>query len=260
EDASELASGNIVGSNIANVFLALGAPALVMAIPTNMPGVARNAFVCLVATSIFILLIFLGNPLVMWQGAILLAGIFIFLLWMFRLAKIGAEDPVLADITEISQDKDGPPASVWVSALFVIAGSVGLIAGGKMIVDNAVDIAEFFGISETIIGLTIVAIGTSLPEVATVVVAAWRGHSGVAIGNVIGSNVFNLFAVGGASALAGPVAVEDKTVMFDIWVMLAAAAALLFFVLSRQPIGRRTGLVFLVSYGIYLGVRVLGIT
>lgn len=256
QGASELASGNVIGSNIANVLLALGAPALIMAIPTNMPGVARNALVCLGATLIFIALIFIQNPLQIWQGAVLFGGILIYLAWMFRLAKQGAEDPILAEMTELDEGKDGLPASVMVSGLFVILGLIGLVIGGNMIVSNAVNIAEFFGISKTVIGLTIVAIGTSLPEVATVVVAAYRGHSEVAIGNVLGSNVFNLFAVMGASSLAGPVFVKAELFYFDIWVMLAASVALLVFVLRRQPIGKLTGIVFLIGYVLYMGAAV----
>ena len=259
EGASELASGNVVGSNIANVLLALGAPALIMAIPTNMPGVARNAFVCVIATFMFIMLAFIQNPLQVWQGAILFACILIYLVWMFRLAKSGAEDPILAEMTELDEGEDGLPTSVLTSGAFVLIGIVGLIIGGNMIVKQAVTIAAHFGISETIIGLTIVAIGTSLPEVATVVVAAYRGHAEVAIGNVLGSNVFNIFAVTGAAALAGEVVVERQLFVFDIWVMLAAMLALLVFILSRKPIGRRTGAIFLLGYALYLAALVRGV-
>jgi cation:H+ antiporter len=119
-----------------------------------------------------------------------------------------------------------------------------------------VKIAQFFGVSNTIIGLTIVAIGTSLPEVATVIVAAWRGHSEVAIGNVLGSNVFNIFAVMGASALAGPVVIAPELFIFDMWVMLAAMGALFFFIVKRQAIGFKTGIVLLAGYALYLAAIV----
>ena len=253
--AGELASGNIVGSNVANVFLALGIPAMIMAIPTNMPGVARNAFVCVGATIIFIALAMLGNPMVVWQGAILFAGILIYLGWMFRLARIGADDPILAEMTEIEDGEDGLPAKQWKSALFVLIGLVGLVLGGKLIVDHATNIAEVLGVPQAVIGLTIVAIGTSLPEIATVVVAAYRGHPEVAIGNVLGSNVFNLFAVGGAAALAGPLSIKKEFFVFDFWVMLIASIALLVYILGRSPIGKKTGLVFLVCYALYLGAQ-----
>ena len=254
--AGQLASGNVVGSNIANVLLALGLPAMIMAIPTNMPGVGRNALVAMAATVIFIVLAFLGNPLQMWQGAILFGGIVIYLLWMFRLAKQGADDPILAEMTEIEEGEDGLPTNVLMSGFYVIGGFIGLVIGGNLIVDNAVHIASVMGIDETIIGLTIVAIGTSLPEVATVIVAAYRGHSEVAIGNVLGSNIFNLFAVMGASALAGPVGIDKQLFVFDFWVMLVAMVFLLVFIGTRKPIGRKTGTMLMIGYILYLAALV----
>ncbi len=255
QGASELATGNIVGSNIANVLLALGIPALIMAIPTNMSGVARNAFVCVFATILFMVLAFMQNPMQIWQGAILFGGILVYLAWMFRLARSGAEDPILAEMTEIDEGEDGLPDQQWKSALFLILGLVGLVLGGKLIVDNATIIARTLEVPEALIGLTIVAIGTSLPEIATVVIAAYRGHPEVAIGNVLGSNVFNLFAVGGAAALAGPLSVKKEFFVFDLWVMLVTTLALTVYILSRNSIGKKTGLVFLVAYLLYLGAQ-----
>ncbi len=250
--AGELAAGNVIGSNIANVLLALGLPALIMAIPTNMTGVARNTFICLFATVLFIALAFMHNPLITWQGGILFAGIIIYLLYMFSLARSGVHDPILDEMTEIEEGKDGLPTNMLLSLVFVLGGIVGLVLGGKLIVDNAVTIATAMNISETIIGLTIVAIGTSLPEIATVIVASYRGHSEVAIGNVLGSNVFNLFAVMGATAMTGPVPIDDRLLTFDVWVMLASSAALLLFVLRRQPIGRLMGVIFVIAYILYM--------
>jgi cation:H+ antiporter len=247
----DLAAGNVVGSNIANVLLALGLPALILAIPTNMSGVGRNAFIAFFAAVLFVLLAF-TSPMVHWQGVILFLGIIAYLFYMFRLAKAGADDPILAEMTEIDEGEDGLPTNIFKSLLFIVLGIAGLVFGGHLIVDNAVKIASGFGVSETIIGLTIVAIGTSLPEIATVVVATYRGHPEVAIGNVLGSNIFNIFAVTGASALAGPI-VFDKTVMvFDIWVMLVTSFVLLMYVLRRQPIGRKTGLALTVGYVLYM--------
>ena len=264
QGAGELAAGNVIGSNIANVLLALGIPALIMAIPTNMTGVARNTLVCLFATVLFIALALIAkftsdSQLIFWQGAILFSGIVIYLLWMFRLSKAGIHDPILDEMTEIEEGEDGLPTNIWVSFLYVIVGIAGLIIGGKLIVDNAVLIASEIGISETIIGLTIVAIGTSLPEIATVVVASIRGHSEVAIGNVLGSNVFNLFAVMGATAMTGPVPIERELLTFDVWVMLASSTALLIFVLTRQPIGKKTGVIFLIGYILYMLALIRGV-
>ena len=248
----DLAAGNVVGSNIANVLLALGIPALILAIPTNMSGVARNSFIALFAAVLFIFLAFLGNPMGTWQGAILFGCIILYLMYMFLLAKTGADDPILEEMTDIEEGEDGLPTNVWLSLVFVLVGIAGLVGGGSLIVNNATVLAAGMGVSETMIGLTIVAIGTSLPEIATVVVASYRGHSEVAIGNVLGSNVFNIFAVMGASAMAGPSPIEKSIYVFDFWVMLAATLALLIYVLTRQPIGRKTGGVFVLAYVLYL--------
>lgn len=254
--AGELASANVVGSNIANVLLALGLPAMIMAIPTNMPGVGRNALVALAATLIFIFLAFIGTPLEMWQGAILFTGIVVYLIWMFMLAKQGADDPILAEMIDLDEGESGLPANILLSGVFVIGGLIGLAIGGHLIVENAVSIAGTLGVSKTIIGLTIVAIGTSLPEVATVIVAAYRGHSEVAIGNILGSNIFNLFAVMGAAALAGPVGVAKQIYIFDFWVMLVAMIVLIVCIGTRKPIGKKIGIALLIGYVLYIAALV----
>ena len=248
----DLAAGNVVGSNIANVLLALGLPALILAIPTNMSGVGRNSFIAFSAALVFVILAFVHTPLLRWQGAILFGGIIAYLIFMFRLAKAGADDPILEEMTEIDEGEDGLPTNMFKSLIYVVLGIAGLVVGGNLIVDNAVSIATGFGVSATIIGLTIVAIGTSLPEIATVVVATYRGHPEVAIGNVLGSNVFNVFAVMGASALAGPIVIDQSLIRFDFWVMLLSSFILLLYVLRRQPIGRKTGIVFTLAYAAYL--------
>jgi cation:H+ antiporter len=222
----DLAAGNVVGSNIANVLLALGLPALILAIPTNMSGVARNSCIALFAAILFVFLAFIHTPLMRWQGAILFGGIIAYLFFMFRLAKAGADDPILEEMTEIDEGEDGLPTNTLKSFIYVVLGVIGLILGGKLIVDNAVFIAEGLGISKTIIG------------------------------NVLGSNVFNVFAVMGASALAGPIAIESNLVKFDFWVMLLSSLVLLLYVLRRQPIGRKTGVVLTIAYAVYLAVVV----
>ena len=171
---------------------------------------------------------------------------------MFRLAKAGADDPILEEMTEIDEGEDGLPTNVIKSIVYVILGIIGLVFGGDLIVENAVAIATVLGVSKTMIGLTIVAVGTSLPEIATVIVATYRGHPEVAIGNVLGSNVFNVFAVMGASALAGPIMIDAALKRFDFWVMLLSSLILLLYVMRRQPIGRKTGVVFTLSYVAYL--------
>ncbi len=253
---SELAIGNVVGSNIANVLLVLGIPALIIAIPTNVSGVARNAAVAVLASFVLIALMFIHRPLILWQGAILFTGIIIYLTWMFGLAKSGSDDPALHDLTDIDE-MGGLPQKMWVTLGFIAFGIIGLAYGGNLIVKNATWIAEEgFGVSPALVGLTIVAIGTSLPELATVMVAAWRGQTDLAIGNVLGSNVFNVFAVMGVAAMTGPIKIPPGFLIFDVWVVLASIVALTIFILKRAPIGRKVGVVFLLAYALYIAATI----
>lgn len=250
-DASELAIGNVIGSNIANILLVLGLPALIMALPTNVAGVGRNSAVVVFATVILIALILLPGPLVLWHGIILFGGIALYLTWMFGLARAGVKDPALSEMADMAS-MEGMPKGYFTMIIFTLLGIIGLAFGGDLIVKNASIMAEGFGVSKAMIGLTIVAIGTSLPELATVIVASWRGHNEVAIGNILGSNIFNIFAVMGAASIVGDVSVPRELMVFDIWVMLAATIALTVYVLRRAPIGRKTGIVLLIGYALYM--------
>lgn len=247
----ELASANVIGSNIANVLLALGIPATIMAIPTNTIGVARNASIALLASILLIVMVFINNPLLFWQSFILCMCILIYLLWMYRLSSAGSEDPILYELINEASDSHSESSKASLTIVLLI-GIAGLLLGGHIIVRNAVLIATAFNVSETVIGLTIVAIGTSLPEIATVIIASYRGQPQVALGGVIGSNIFNLLAVLGISGLTGPIDVSASIVSFDIWILLLTAITLVFLVLRRKPIGRKTGIFFLLGYAVYL--------
>ena len=252
--ASELASANVVGSNIANILLAIGLPAIILAIPTNIAGVGRNSMIALFATAMVVVMIMIGTPLARWQGAVLFGGIILYLTYMWMLAKQGVDDPILEEMSELDEGENGLPKSVWTDLVFVILGIGGLLLGGNLIVENAQDIARTIGLSEAIIGLTIVALGTSLPEIATVLVAAYRGQSDVALGNVLGSNIFNSFAVLGAAALTGPVSVDRAVARLDIWLMLAATLFLVGYIFTRNPIGRKVGFGLLLVYIVFMAL------
>lgn len=249
--AGDLALGNVVGSNIANILLVLGLPALVLPIVTNIAGVGRNGVVTVAATILMIVLLFLHQPLERWQGALLFALIIIYLVWMFRLARSGSSDPALQELTDIDELEEMPKNMLKI-AMFLVVGLIGLPLGGHLIVENSSAIAVDLGVSKEIIGLTIVAFGTSLPELSTVIVAALRNQSDVAIGNILGSNIFNIFAVLGAAALTGPVPVSHKMLVFDVWVMLVSILALAAFIFTRQPIGPRSGAILFVGYCLYI--------
>ncbi|MBL4616145.1 MAG: calcium/sodium antiporter [Robiginitomaculum sp.] len=254
--APGLAVGNVIGSNIANMLLVLGVPAMILPIVTTAPGIRRNITIAIVATIIFYLMA-AGGTITFWQGAMLFSLIIIYLIYLFVQARSGKQ--VAADITEMADvdNMDGLPKKKASIALFVFSGLIGLPLGGYLVGTNAVDIAEYFDVSHAIIGLTIVAIGTSLPELATSVIAALRGHSELAIGNAFGSNIFNIFAVGGASAMAGNLPVDPSLLYFDLPIMLAASVLLAIFAFSRQPVGRIAGFLMFASYLAYLSWLVL---
>lgn len=250
KDASGIALGNVVGSNIANVLLVLGVPALISVIHAG-DGDARRGYLTMIAASLlFIALCFIG-PLVWWHGLILLAGLGLMLADNLRSArrhKAGAEPEL---------EGADPHAPVRKIAALIGVGLVGLSLGANLLVDGAVDIARLFGVSELIIGLTLVAVGTSLPELATTVAAAFRRNADVALGNVVGSNIFNLLGIIGVAALVGPLPVPPDLLRVDLWIMLAAAVVLGPVALRGASLGRGAGLALLGAYGAYIVLLVM---
>ncbi len=248
--APGLAIGNVVGSNIANVLLVLSIPTVLAAVPTQLPAVRRNTVIMVVASAIFVALS-IGGVLDAWRGAALLAGILAFTLMQIHHARTHRSDPDVRELAKIDA-MPGMPKSwprIWI---YILVGLAGLPLGGILIVRGATGLAEVLGVPSVFIGLTVVAVGTSLPELATSVIAAARKHAEVAIGNVVGSNIFNLFMVGGAAGLAGDVPVPDTFFGWDFPVMVLSAVALLAIVLLRRRIGWATGLAFFLAYVVYI--------
>lgn len=251
-DAPGIAVGNVVGSNIANVLLVLGVPALIFPITASGASLNRDNLVMVLASLLFIAFCWSGT-LVTWQGAIfvVLLGAFIFhVYWSAR--KSGELPP------EIGEDLDGVaihPHTLPVALVMIVIGLAGLMLGANLLVSGAVEIARAAGVSETVIGLTMIALGTSLPELMTSVVAAVRRHGDVAIGNVIGSNMFNILGVMGVTSLLMPVPVSSEILNFDLWIMLAASLVLIPFAYFRLPIGRLVGVVFCVAYVSYIWIQ-----
>lgn len=248
-DAPGVAMGNIIGSNIANVLLVLGAPAIIYPIRCAAPGLGRNAVAMLAATAVFAYFGYVGGVLDATRGAVLLAGLFIFLtLTGLMVASGRVKDAVTEDLSDV----EAAPRSGLKIVVFLVIGLIGLPLGAHILVDNAASIARELAIREEIIGLTVVALGTSLPELATVIVAAFRRHAEVALGNVVGSNLFNLLAVGGAAGVAGGAPFSPESLAFDIPVMAAASVALAIAIWARWTIYRLLGLAFVTGYGVYI--------
>jgi cation:H+ antiporter len=243
KEAPELALGNVVGSNIANILLVMGLPALFAAVLVGRE-VLRDYLIMLGASVLFIALAF-GGSFGRVQALILLGAMALVmgeLWWRTRRQKIDTAELEGAD----------PALPGWRIAVLLGLGLIGLPLGADFLVDGAVGIARVMGVSEAVIGLTIVAIGTSLPELATTMAAALKREGGVALGNVLGSNLFNLLAIIGVAAMVGPIPVPEGMLAKDLWVMLGASALLVFWVLTGRSIGRWGGAAFLALYAAYL--------
>ena len=252
DDAPGLAMGNIVGSNTANILLVLGLPALVAGLYTTGFDTKKAFISMILATVLFITLAFVG-PFSWWHGGLMLAVLAAILLDQAWTARR------VSRVAVATEDLNGVDTSIpgWKITLYLLFGLVGLPLGAKVLVVNAEIIAREFGVPETAIGLTLIAVGTSLPELATTTVAAIRRQADVALGNVIGSNMFNLLAIIGIAALVGPIPVADEFLRFDLWVMLAASFLLIPFVFFGQNITRIWGAALTLLYMAYLLVVLL---
>ncbi len=244
-----IAVGNVVGSNIVNVLLILGLPLLVTVIHTSRLDTRRSYWIMLASLVLFAGLAFTG-PLVWWHGLVLLAGLAAMLFDNYRIAM--AHRAATADVELEGVE---PGMSGLKIALFLVLGLIGLAVGARLLVEGAVNIARVIGVSETVIGLTLVALGTSLPELVTSIVAAVRRQADVAMGNVIGSNTFNTLGILGLTALVAEVPIDPQVLWFDNAVMIGVSLMLLPFVVFRRDMGRLTGIVFVgvyVAYTIWL--------
>ncbi|MBT9384876.1 calcium/sodium antiporter [Pseudooceanicola sp. CBS1P-1] len=247
-----LALGNVVGSNIANILLVLGIPAILAALHTSGHDTKKSYLVMLGATALTIAL-GLRGVFDRWAGLIMLAVLALILIDQAREALAhrregkAAADP---ELEELAADESLP---VWKILTMLVLGLVGLPVGANLLVNGASDIARDFGISEAVIGLTLVAVGTSLPELATTVMAALRRQADVALGNVIGSNMFNLLAILGITSLFGKITVDPSFVHFDFWVMAASSLLLVPFVLMKKDISRLWGAGLTGLYVLYVG-------
>lgn len=245
-----IALGNVIGSNTANILLVLGLPALISVIHTNTHDTRESYLMMLAATGLFIALAFMG-PIGWPQALVLLAGLGAILARQISQALAHRRDRSAEEIEGAEEGISGRAIT-----LNLLAGIISLPIGANLLVSGASDIASAMGISDAVIGLTLVAIGTSLPELATSVSAALKGRADVALGNVIGSNIFNLLAILGVAGLFGTMPVPPEMLRVDLWVMLGASLVLAPFIFRRWPLGRIVGAVFTLVYIAYVGVLV----
>jgi len=254
-DQSDLAIGNVVGSNISNLLLILGVGAAIWPLTCDA-GAARRDAGMMIGTALLLVGLGMTGEILRWQGAVMLAALFVLLIWSYfhdKKLTAAANGAAGADVHAKEVEEVGEvPTNSWAIAALTIFGIGGLVLGADLLVDGAVGIASDLGVPESIIGLTLVALGTSLPELAATVVAALRRHTDVAIANVMGSCVFNVLSILGITAMVQPLTIAADIQSIDLWVMLAASLLVLVFLLRGQRIGRLGGWVLIVFYVGYI--------
>ena len=238
-----IAVGNVVGSNVANVLLVLGVPVLIHPIVCDQEGLGKQASLMVAVSVLFLLMCAFGS--ITFFGGVLL----VFLLVVFLiLATRGTALLPIEDAEEELERVLGLPSYKSSISLFIVLGAVMLPLGADLVVDGAAGLAAGWGVSEAVIGLSLIALGTSLPELSTTVIAALHKSSDVAIGNVIGSNMFNILAILGITALLTEIPVDPMFFRFDLWVMFACTVMLWLFVLTKTTIRKPAGVIFLAGY------------
>lgn len=247
----DLSIGNVVGSNICNVLLILGLCALLTPLAVEPMAMRRDAVVMVAASVLFLLLAWDGT-LGRSAGVVYLACLLAYLVWAYRSEAVHGAPAGAVHVAE-AEELSALPSSRLLTTLAIIAGLALLIGGSRVLIMGAVGIAEDLDVSEAIIGLTIVAVGTSLPELTVSVMAALRRHADVAVGNILGSNIFNLLGILGVSALVRPLSIHPRILQFDQWVMLGSAVLLVWFLHTGRQLSRAEGGVLLVGYAAYIG-------
>ncbi|MEP3438778.1 MAG: calcium/sodium antiporter, partial [Hoeflea sp.] len=243
DEAPAIAIGNVVGSNTANILLILGLASVISPIAARIANLKRDLAMMMIAAGVMLGLGAWG-VIKAWLGLAMFGGLAAYLGWVTHSdrRRLTTEEADLAVRTE-----------GWKEVLFIVGGLGALFIGAGMLIDAATAIAREFGISEAVIGLTIVAVGTSLPELATSVVAAFRRHAEVALGNVVGSNIFNVLGILGITGMVTPVPVDAAMARFDIPFMALVSLALIGLILLAGRISRLTGFVML---GVYAGYMI----
>lgn len=256
--SNEIAVSNVVGSNIFNLLVVLGVCALLKPLPTD-PDIKKRDFPFSIAST-FVVALLAGNGILSgsvknfrdasapagvlyrWNGLLLVAAFVLYLLYTIYIAKKNRTE-------EVSAEEKVMP--VWKSVLYILFGIIGIIAGGQFVVNSAKSLALAWGMSETLVGLTIVAVGTSLPELVTSIVASCKGENGMAVGNVVGSNIFNLLLILGVSSTIHPIAITTASFV-DLVMALAVTLLGYCFVCTGKRVNRPEGAAMVILYAAYM--------
>lgn len=248
----DIAVGNIVGSNIGNILLIMGLCAVICPMNVHPLALRRDGVVVVAASLLFIVLAWSG-ALGRWEAALLLAMLTAYLMWAYwteRNQSLPEAEMHSAEAEELS----AIPSSTAMIIVALVLGLIMLIGGSQLLLYGAIGLAQSIGISEAVIGLTIVAVGTSLPEMAVSVIAALRRHADVAVGNILGSNIFNVLGILGISAFLQPLPIAARVSQFDQWIMLGSASILLLFLYTGMRLSRWEGAALLGGYAAYIAL------
>lgn len=248
----EIAIGNVVGSNIANIALVLGLTTIILPVPVKFATV-RVDWPIMMGASILFYLFILNGVIEWWEGLIFSVGILLFTYLTIKLSATSVDKDKIEDIQEDElEDVEKKSYGLLKSIFFVILGVLALTFGASWLLDGAVQIAQNFGLSEHVIGVTIVAFGTSVPELVTSVVAAFKKETDISVGNLIGSNIFNLLAVIGFTALIKEIPVSEQVITNDVFWMMGISLLLFPLMYYKYNINRIKGGILFASYLIYI--------
>lgn len=245
-----IAVGNVVGSNTANILLILGAAAVIAPIAVAKETFRRDGVVLAIAMLFCVGAVLLGQ-LERWMGIVFVLSLACYIGFAFQQDRKTNTAATTADTSAPPPPKPTAGA-IALDLVFVIGGLAMTMLGARFLVSGAIDLARMFAISETIIGLTIVAVGTSLPELITSVMASLRKQGDIAFGNIVGSNIYNVLGILGVTAIVKPIGVPEEIIRLDIWVMLAASVLLFIAAISRWRITRLEGGIMLAAYAAYV--------
>jgi cation:H+ antiporter len=257
-----LAVGNVVGSNIANLLLILGAAALVYPLRCA-PGAIRRGGTIMLGSTVLLAVLGWSGAITPWPGLLMVAALIAFSYLSYRWETTPAAESDAETALHLEEEREieeTGPQTLAGANLCLAAGLVGVVAGSHFLILGSVDLARHLGVTEEVIGLTLVALGTSLPELATSVVAAYRRHPDVALGNVIGANTFNILGIMGVVPLFARLEVSPAIARFDLWIMLAVTLCLVPWIQWCGRVGRPLGVVLLALYVAYVAAQYLGMS
>ena len=238
DQAADIAIGNVLGSNIANIALVLGVSVVIRPLSVTTNTYKLSWWVMLISSLLFILFL-LDNVITKMEGLLLIAGLFFFIIFSIK-RNIPNEESIISKI------------NIQTGILFFVLGSIGLYFGSELFVESAISIASFFNVPKFVIGITVVALGTSLPELVTSIVALMKGQNNISLGNLIGSNIFNVFAVLGITSLIQELGTSSILLFLDFGVMLAVILVFGYQLFIRKKISRTAGFILLSGYFSYI--------